>query len=404
MNSSSQAILPSSAASPCAPDLSPLDLCEARQARDGLATLLRAERTAAAGFLLALSDFDRRRGWEPLGHSSLFAFLVAELRLSKGAAYVRSSASRLLQAFPAAMEPLQDGRLCLSSVGELARVASPENFSAVLPRFFGCSSREAREVAAAIMPREVPPVRDQVTRLASTGARSAPVEPPATALRLAPGSTGETWLNFASPADSGSVRAHEPPSTQSARAAAPGDDVEPLTAELRRLHVTVDRQFLKMLDAARDGLSHSIPGASTEQVLKAALELLLEKQARTRGQVKRPRKVAPSAASTASPTSPAPEPLHRRSGPRETIPADVRRAVWARDGGRCTWPLDGGGCCGSTHRLELDHVIPWARGSVPTVDGLRILCRPHNLLAARLAFGSRWMGRYAGAGSPPLRR
>ncbi len=77
-----------------------LDLPSARQLRDGLAALLRAERTAAAEFLLALADFDRRRGWELVGHASLFAFLVAELRLSKSAAFWRLSAARLLQQFP----------------------------------------------------------------------------------------------------------------------------------------------------------------------------------------------------------------------------------------------------------------------------------------------------------------
>ena len=64
---------------------------------------------------------------------------------------------------------------------------------------------------------------------------------------------------------------------------APRVDVEPLTADLRRLHVTVSRQFLKKLGAAREGLSHAIPGATTEQVLEAALDLLIEKQARARG-------------------------------------------------------------------------------------------------------------------------
>lgn len=87
-----------------------LDLPAARQLRDGLATLLRAERTAAAEFLLALSDFDRRRGWELLGHASLFAFLHVELRLSRSAAFWRLSAARLIQRFPDVIEPLRDGR------------------------------------------------------------------------------------------------------------------------------------------------------------------------------------------------------------------------------------------------------------------------------------------------------
>ena len=176
---------------------------------------------------------------------------------------------------------------------------------------------------------------------------------------------------------------------------------------------------MKKLEAAREGLSHSIRGATMEQVLEAALDLLLEKQARARGQVKRPRTTLatprPGAAQGATsarareaplsserlPTEPTPAdppvtgPVHRRTGPREAIPAAVRRAVWERDGGRCSWPLDGGGCCGSTHRLELDHVIPWARGGESTVANLRLVCARHNQLAARRVFGARCVERYA---------
>jgi 5-methylcytosine-specific restriction endonuclease McrA len=382
-----------------------LELFEARQARDGLATLLRAERNAAAEFLLALSDFDRRRGWERLGHASLFAFLHVELGLSKGAAYVRFTAARLLQAFPEVIEPIRSGRLCLSAVGELARVATPVNFSVVLPRFFGCSSREAREVAAAALPRPAPSLRDQITRLQP----AVELRSPAPSGRPEPQASPElpaqaTPLELATPADAVAVRAHELALTHPARAVERRDEVEPLTADLRRLHITVDAQFLKMLDTARDGLSHSIPGASMEQVLKAALEILLEKQARARGLVKKPRKSVGTSAATATPKeTPIPDfidPPHRRTGPRQAIPAAVRRAVWARDGGRCSWPLDGGGVCGSTHRLEFDHIVPWARWGGETVDDLRVTCHPHNALAARAAFGDRCMDRYAPARRP----
>ena len=152
--------LPSSASVSCS-----LELLEARRLRDGLAGLLRAERTAAAEFLLALADFDRRRGWEPLGHASLFAFLHVELGLSKAAAFWRLSAARLLQRFPAVIAPLRDGRLCMSTTAELAKVLTEENLDAVLPRYFGLSAREAREVTAELQPREAPPVREVVTRL-----------------------------------------------------------------------------------------------------------------------------------------------------------------------------------------------------------------------------------------------
>jgi hypothetical protein len=202
------------------------------------------------------------------------------------------------------------------------------------------------------------------------------------------------------------------------RTHAPRDETEPLTADLRRLHITVSRQLLKKIEVAQAGLGHVVPGASMEQVLEAAVDLLLEKQARARGLVKRPRAASslsptvspnpnpspsqsqspnrsPSPSSTTAPAStPTEPPPHRREGPRAAIPAAVRRAVWVRDQGRCQWPLDSGGCCGSTHRLELDHVVPWARGGETTVENLRLTCSRHNLVAARHAFGERQMGRY----------
>jgi 5-methylcytosine-specific restriction endonuclease McrA len=87
-------------------------------------------------------------------------------------------------------------------------------------------------------------------------------------------------------------------------------------------------------------------------------------------------------------------PPHRRDGPRAAIPAAVRRAVWARDAGLCCWPLDSGGTCGSTHRLQLDHIVPWANWGGETEANLRVVCAAHNRLAARQAFGERVMGRY----------
>ena len=77
---------------------------------------------------------DRRRGWERLGHASLFSFLTRELGLSKGGAYLRLSAARLLQPFPEILEPLSDGRLCITAVVELAKVLTPGNRDEVIPR------------------------------------------------------------------------------------------------------------------------------------------------------------------------------------------------------------------------------------------------------------------------------
>lgn len=58
---------------------------------------------------------------------------------------------------------------------------------------------------------------------------------------------------------------------------------------------------------------------------------------------------------------------------RESIPEDVRRFVWQRDGGRCQE-------CGSAELLQYDHIIPWSLGGADTAENLRLLCAECNRL------------------------
>jgi len=351
------------------PPLPPASLAEARALRDDLASLLARERAAAADFLAALADFDRRRGWETLGHASLFAFLTRALRLSNGAAHLRLSAARLLPRFPEVEAALRDGRLCISAAGELARVLTPGNRAEVLPRFFGCSAREAREVAAALAPRTDPPRREVVT-LARPREAPRPATPPATPEPPAL-PTGEV-LAAATPSTPPEIQPAEPLRAHEVAAPPrPPATAEPLDADLRRLHLTVSRRLLDKVAAAKVALSHARPGASTEEVLEAALDLLLQRQARARSLVERPR-----------PAQPPPAGAEPRA-----IAAAVEREVRLRDQHRCQWPLDDGGVCGSTWRLELDHLVPVVHGGQATAANLRLLCAGHNRLAARRALG-----------------
>jgi hypothetical protein len=366
-------------------DLVPPDtLAEARAHRDDLARLLRREHEAAADFLLALADFDRRRGWEPLGHAGLFAFLTRELGLSNSAAWYRQAAARLLPRFPSVEAALREGQLCLTVVGELSRVLTPENEAKVLPRFLGVSSREAKEVVAAIFPCPEPPRRDVVTlvRPAVSGLVEPALAPPPGP--VAPAAAPDAPTSPAAPAVP--LRAPEVAATRPARAVR--DAVQPLTEELRRLSVTVSARFLRKLAVARDGLSHAHPGATSEQVLEVALDLLLERQARRQALVKRPRAArgkTPLAAGAPEKAA-APTPARASATPR-TIPAAVEREVRLRDGNRCQFPLDSGGVCGSTFQVQLDHVRPLALGGATTASNLRCACASHNVYAARLLLG-----------------
>jgi len=301
-----------------------------------------------AEFLVALADFDRKRAWAGLGYSSLFWFLHRELGLSKGAAYNRKIAAELIERHPEVLAPIRDGRLCLTSIIELAKVTTRDNVVEILPRFFHLSRREAAEVSAAIRPVARPPLRDVVSQ---------PIATPVAAVRDMPVMVhpDEPLLRVTTPATTLTV---------------------PLTEDLRRLHVTVSRRLLAKLDAARDALSHSHPGATTESILEAGLDLLLARHRERRGMGANPARKSRSAAPG-------------------RIRAEAKREVWARDGGKCQWALDGGGLCGSTVRLEFDHVIPRGLGGASEPSNLRLLCRFHNQYVARQVYGDALMDRFA---------
>ncbi len=349
---------------------------DARELTKRLAELLRREQGAMADFLLALADFDERKAWRDLGHTSLFYFLHRELGLSKGAAHFRKTAAELVQRFPEVIEPLRDGRLCISSVVELAKVITPENRAEVLPRFFHRSKQEAKVVSAELCPDTAPPRRDVVTSvrtpaLALSLPARAPVRTPGEPVDRAQSVHPDEPFDRAQ-----SVRPDEP-----ARPTSPAqrDSVEPLTAELSRLHATVSRRFLAKLDAARDALSHSRPNATMEELLEAGLDLVLAAHARRKGLVAKPRSVPP-------PSNP----------DSDQVPAHVKREVWTRDGGRCQFRLEDGSICGSTFQVEFDHIRPRALGGPSTAPNLRLACRPHNGLAARRIFGDVRMDLFQG--------
>jgi hypothetical protein len=117
-------------------------------------------------------------------------------------------------------------------------------------------------------------------------------------------------------------------------------------------------------------IRHSVPSADLAVILDRALDLLLTELDRQKyAASSRPRAGQPGAADS------------------RYIPAAVRRAVWARDDGRCAFKGTRGRCR-ETAFLEFHHVRPFAVGGQPTVDNIELRCRAHNQHEGRLFFGN----------------
>jgi 5-methylcytosine-specific restriction endonuclease McrA len=160
----------------------------------------------------------------------------------------------------------------------------------------------------------------------------------------------------------------------------------PRTVEMRAvsesqwsLRATIDQSFKDDLETLSMLLSHKLRRGDVAAVLHEAIRCGIEKHGKRKGAVRPKRKVAPK-------ENPSKDPF--------AIPAEVRRQVWERDGGRCAWVGPDGRRCDSRWQLEVDHVRPPSLGGTSTLKDLRLACRPHNLFHAEQVYGRELMRKY----------
>src|SRR5262249_27186019 len=297
-----------------------------------LQQLLGRERQILVELVLALADFDRHRAYLELGYSSLWDYVSRALGQSETMTYYRVSAARFVRRFPQAVEPLRAGRLCITTLATLATVVTEANCDAVLAEAMDKPKREVERIKARLAPKPVP--KDVV--------RKEPV--------LAPGKVAKSPVQ-----------------------------VEMLTEELARRHLTTAPEFEDLLASARSALSHQMPGASELEILKQGLRCIIRDHEKRKGLAEWPR---PPKQPTASPS------------PGAAVPRPVRRAVWQRVQGRCQWPTEGGGICGSRQPVEFHHVIDRGKGGPSTEDNLILACAVHNQHAADQTWGREFMEKF----------
>ena len=135
----------------------------------------------------------------------------------------------------------------------------------------------------------------------------------------------------------------------------------PLAADRYEVRFTATAEIRDQLRLAQDLLSHTIPSGDLAEVIERALRVLIEDLRR--------KKLAMTAFPRIS---------RGQSETSRHIPAEVRRAVWLRDGGRCAFVSKDGHRCGETRFIEFHHVVPYAAGGLPTVENIQLRCRAHN--------------------------
>jgi hypothetical protein len=173
-------------------------------------------------------------------------------------------------------------------------------------------------------------------------------------------------------------------------------EIRPLSPTRYSLRVTLSADAHANLRRAQDLLRHAVPGGDPSVVVERALALLVEHLDRTKFAA-RIRQGGPA------PSKSRVDAKHEGGAQRSRhIPASVRRAVWARDGGQCAF-VGTGNRCAARGFLEFHHRVPFAEGGESTAENIELRCKAHNLHEARRWFGEDepWLRESGRTGGEP---
>ncbi len=322
------------------------------------------EREATAELVAHLAALDARPNvYAAKGYGSLFGYCTQALGLSEDAACNRIETARACRRFPVILELLGDGSMTLTSVRLLGRHLTPSNHETVLARASGRSRHEIDVLVAELAPR--PDVPSSV--------RKVPI--PATAATVD------------APATHGSDSA--PP--RSVLPAVPRPIVQPTAPERYRVQFTIGKDTHQKLRRVQDLLRREVPSGDPAVLFDRALTLLLAKVENTKfGVTDKPRLARSIRPGTDMDIR---TPPRRRS---RYIARPVKRAVAARDDGRCTFVGAEGRRCTERVFLDFHHGVSYAKGGPTTVENISQRCWRHNQYDADLVFG-----RHRRRGGPP---
>ena len=321
------------------------------------------ERREAALVIAHLSVLIERKGHLELGYPNVFTYCVEHLGISQGTVWHRLQVANVARRFPQVLEALFRKEISLSVAGLLAPKVTAENVDELLARSVGRSKRQVEELLVEFFPK--PTVSPGMAKRPARRSKATRDGEPS---REAPEKT--------------SVPANKRPRSE----------LQPATPEVFNVRFAAPRKFKDKLERLAEVLGVENPSAHLAEVLEKSLEIALHHRDPKERAERRAQRAAKR--TTPVPTSPTPSPAKvstKKAERARYIPVALRDQVLERAAHQCEYRAPDGRRCRERTSLEIDHVVPFARGGSSRPENLRVLCRRHNLFAAKQTYGERFV-------------
>jgi len=309
-----------------------------------LTSLVSDERRVLTNILLHLKEVEERSLHLSAGHSSICEYAQEELKYPADQAYRRIAAMRILSDLPEIKTAIDDGKLNLTHLNQAKtyfnsqekkdQPVSPEQKRELLKELEEKSTRQTEKIFAKLDPEAPKP-----------------------------------------------------------------DKARFITENLIELRFVVTEELMEKLKRFQDLDSHVQKNPNYAETLERLLDLAMKDS-----QVKT--KINKFAAPQISKSQPITEmesdfqtrvnEIRASAKPTSRyIPTKIAGEVLQKSNHACTYQdPKSGKVCGSTHRIQLDHIRPFAKNGDSKAKNLRVLCQAHNLWFAEKELGKEKMDSY----------
>ena len=299
----------------------------------GIKKLIEGEREILTEILHHLLEFEERKLHLKEGYGSIFQYAVQALRYSEAQAYRRISAMRLLKEIPEIEQSLKGGSLNLTHLTQARE-------------YFKSESKKSNSFS-----------KDEKLELLNS---------------LENKTTRETETIFCG---------LDPDKVSQ-------DKERQINENQIEIRFVASTALMEKLKRFKELDSHVNANPAYCELFERLVDLVLKQKERKKEMQKSNNPQTVQAKISAAKKSMPEVGSAVREERSRTIPIAVKRAVLTRDQAACTFknPVTGK-TCGSTFRLQFDHIKPFAKNGDHSTENIRILCQNHNLLMAEKEFG-----------------